>query len=248
MLLVSGLGGTASFWAPHVTPLAENFRVILHDHRGTGSSSKSLIDYSIAQMTGDLLELMDHLDIARADFVGHSTGGAIGQTMALDHPERIDRLVLSATWTAADDYFRRLFDMRSNILRTGGVEAYVRSQAVFMFPPGWVRDRMSGMLQQENASIAAFPPPEVMLRRIQAILRFGRQDELGNISAPCLVIGAQDDMITPVYFTEELGRLIPGAQTVILPGGGHFFPISQAELFRDHLTGFLASTESIDDD
>ena len=87
LLLVSGLGGVASFWKPHVAILSEHYRVILHDHRGTGASSKSLIDYSVTQMTDDLLQLMDHLEIARADFVGHSTGGAIGQTMALDFPE-----------------------------------------------------------------------------------------------------------------------------------------------------------------
>lgn len=244
LLLVSGLGGVASFWKPHVATLAQRYRVVLHDHRGTGASSKPLIDYSVSQMTGDLLQLMDHLEIARADFVGHSTGGAIGQTMALDFPERIDRLVLSATWTAADDYFRRLFDMRSSILSAGGIEAYVRSQAVFMFPPDWIRQRLSAMLQQEEDTIRAFPPAEVMLRRIQAIQKFNRRAELGNITAPCLVIGARDDMITPAYYSEELGRLIPNAQTVILPSGGHFFPVSQAEPFRNHLSCFLASTES----
>ncbi|MEX2615032.1 MAG: pyrimidine utilization protein D [Alphaproteobacteria bacterium] len=244
LLLVSGLGGVASFWKPHVAVLAEKFRVILHDHRGAGASSKSLIEYSVSQMTDDLLQLMNHLDIGRADFVGHSTGGAIGQTMALDFPERIDRLVLSATWTAADDYFRRLFDMRSSILSAGGIEAYVRSQAVFMFPPDWIRRRLSAMLQQEEETIRAFPPPEVMLRRIRAIQKFNRQAELGNIAAPCLVIGARDDMITPAYYSEELGRLIPDAQTVILPTGGHFFPVSQAEAFRNHLSCFLTATES----
>ena len=244
LLLVSGLGGVASFWKPHVAPLAERHRVVVHDHRGTGASSKSRIEYSIAQMLGDVLQLMDHLEISKADLVGHSTGGAIGQTMALDYAGRLDRLVLSATWTAADEYFRRLFDMRSSILRNGGVEAYVRSQAVFMFPPGWVKDRMAAMLKQEDDAIRTFPPAEVMLSRIRAILRFDRHAELGNIAAPCLVMGARDDIITPAYFSEELGRLIPGAETVILPMGGHFFPQSQPESFREHLSRFLAATES----
>ena len=243
LLLVSGLGGVSSFWKPHVAPLSEHYRVIVHDHRGTGASSKSLIEYSIAQMTDDVLQLMDHLAIEKADFVGHSTGGAIGQTMALDHAGRLGRLVLSATWTAADDYFRRLFDMRSNILSAGGVEAYVRSQAVFMFPPGWVKDRMASLVKQEDDTIRAFPPIEVMLSRIRAIQRFDRRSELGNIAVPCLVMGARDDIITPAYYSEELGRLIPTAQTVILPMGGHFFPQSQPEPFRNHLSCFLASTE-----
>jgi aminoacrylate hydrolase len=101
------------------------------------------------------------------------------------------------------------------------------------------------MLKQEDETIHAFPPVEVMLSRIRAILRFDRSAELGNITAPCLVMGARDDMITPAYFSEELGRLIPTAETVILPMGGHFFPLSQPEPFRNHVTRFLASTESV---
>ena len=96
LLLVAGLGGVGTFWKDHVPAFAERFRVVLHDHRGTGQSSPSQIDYSVGQMAGDLLQLMDHLDIGRADLIGHSTGGAIGQTLALDQPDRIGKLVLSA--------------------------------------------------------------------------------------------------------------------------------------------------------
>ncbi len=54
-----------------------------------------------------------------------------------------------------------------------------------------------------------------------------------------LVVGAKDDAVTPAYFSEELGRLIPSTETVILAGGGHFFPVSAAEEFRRLLLGFL---------
>jgi aminoacrylate hydrolase len=239
LLLVSGLGGVGSFWAGHVPALAERFTVVLHDHRGTGQSSPSKIDYSVEQMADDLLQLMDHLDIARADLVGHSTGGAIGQTLALDRPERIGKLVLSASWSAADDYFKRLFKVRGEILQAGGVEAYVRSHALFMFPPSWTRDRFKALVKGERDAIASFPKPEIMLSRIRGILKFDRRDELGKIAAPTLVIGARDDITTPAYFSEELGRLIPGTETVILDTGGHFFPIVEPESFRKHVLAFL---------
>jgi len=239
LLLVSGLGGVASFWSPHVTALAARFRVILHDHRGTGRSSPSKIEYSVAQMTDDLVQLMDHLALASADLVGHSTGGAIGQTLALDHSARIGRLVLSATWTTADDYFRRMFEVRSEILRTSGAEGYVRSHALFMLPATWVRDRIGRMRAQEDDAIRAFPHVDIMLSRIRAILRFDRRADLPNLAAPTLVMGARDDIVTPAYFSEELGRLIPNAETVILDSGGHFFPVVEAETFRRHLLRFL---------
>ena len=109
LLLVSGLGGVASYWKPNLPALAKKHRVILHDHRGTGASTHSKMAYSVDQMTDDLVRLMDHLKIERAHLVGHSTGGAIGQTLAIRSPERLDKLVLFATWTKADKFFRQLF-------------------------------------------------------------------------------------------------------------------------------------------
>jgi aminoacrylate hydrolase len=53
LLLVSGLGGVASYWKPNLPALAAKYRVILHDHRGTGASSHSRIKYSVDQMTDD---------------------------------------------------------------------------------------------------------------------------------------------------------------------------------------------------
>ncbi len=239
LALVSGLNGVGRFWQPHLAELARRYTVVLHDHRGTGQSSHPRIDYSVAQMADDLVQLMDHLGLERAHLVGHSTGGAIGQTLAIERPERIARLVLSATWSAADGYFRRLFEVRGEVLRDMGPAGYVRVSLMFMRPPAWIRDHDAAQAEEEAAMIAGFPPAEVMLSRIEAILRFDRRAELARIDAPTLVIGAADDMVTPAYFSEDLGRRIPGAQTVILPWGGHFFPIAAAEEFRGKLLEFL---------
>ncbi len=239
LVLISGLNGVGAFWTPHVAELGARYTVVLHDHRGTGRSSPSRITYSLEQMADDLLQLLDHLQIDRAHLVGHSTGGAMCQTIALDRPERVERLVLSATWTAADGYFRRLFAVRRDVLRAMGAAGYVRASLLFMRPPAWIRDHDAALGREEEAMIAGFPPPEVMLSRIDAILGFDRRAELHRIAAPTLVLGAADDMITPVYFSEELGRRIPGAQTVILPSGGHFFPVSAAQDFRGALVAFL---------
>ena len=76
LILVSGLGGTASFWAPNVPELARRFRVITFDHRGIGGSTKSRIRYSVQQMADDVVGLMDALGIERAALIGHSTGAA----------------------------------------------------------------------------------------------------------------------------------------------------------------------------
>ena len=110
LLLVPGLSGRGSFWASQITDFARDFRVVVHDHRGTGRSTHSRIRYSVERMAGDVLRLMDALGIEAAHLAGHSTGGAIGQVLALEHPDRVRSLVLSATWAGPDPYFRRLFE------------------------------------------------------------------------------------------------------------------------------------------
>ena len=91
---------------------------------GMPGSTLSRIDYSVAQMADDALQLIDALGFDKVHWCGHSTGGAMGQVMAIEHPERIDRLVLSATWAKTDAFFRRLFEVRAQVLKELGPAAY----------------------------------------------------------------------------------------------------------------------------
>ncbi len=79
----------------------------------------------------------------------------------------------------------------------------------------------------------------MLLARIAAILRHDRSADLHRITGPTLVIGARDDMVTPAYFSEALGRAIGGAETVILPDGGHTFPVTRATAFIRTVGAFL---------
>jgi aminoacrylate hydrolase len=112
LLLVPGLGGVGSYWKPNIPALADRYQVVIHDHRGMGQSSRSRIRYSVDQMTSDLLAVMDHLNLENVHLVGHSTGGAIGQTLAVINPDRLKSLVIYASWTKTDPFFARVFEAR----------------------------------------------------------------------------------------------------------------------------------------
>ncbi len=241
LMLVTGLGGVATFWEPHVKRFAERFTVVLHDHRGCGRSELSRIDYSVAQMADDALQLMDALGIAKAHYVGHSTGGAMGQAIALDHRERLDRLVLCGTWARTDAYFRRLFEVRATVLRELGPEGYLKSSALALNMPEWVRDNDAALLAAEAQAAATIPVSDIVLSRIAAIVAHDLRDRLHAVTTPTLAIGARDDMVTPAYFTEELGRLIPGCRTVVLPRGGHLFPNVDPDAYGRILLDFLTT-------
>lgn len=240
LLLVSGLGGICGFWAAHLERFARTRKVILHDQRGTGRSSPSEIDYSVEQMADDLVQLMDGLEIERADFIGHSTGGAIGQVMALDHAPRLGKLVLSATWAGRDAYFELLFSDRKRILNEMGAAEYLRSLLMVAYPPAWIRDHHEAIANPDPQDVRTrVPTLHCGTSRIDAIRKFDRRAQMGGIKAETLVICARDDTVTPVYLSEELAAGIPGAKAFYLSDGGHFYTTSRPKTFQREAVAFL---------
>ena len=125
LFLVAGLGGRHEFWQKQAEAFAKHFKVILHDHRGVGRSTPDKTVLGAEHMADDLIALMEAMGIKSAHLVGHSTGGAIGQHIALKAPKKINRLVLSCSWAGPDAYFQHLFHTRRQILISCGPEAYL---------------------------------------------------------------------------------------------------------------------------
>lgn len=239
VLLVPGLGGVGAYWNPNIPAFSRNHQVVIHDHRGTGQSSRSLIRYSVDQMTSDLIAVMDDLGIEKAHLVGHSTGGAMGQTLAVTHPERLLSLTIYASWTKADPFFRRVFEARRALLTKAGIDAYVRSTAVFLYPDWWINGNIGLLEEREKVVIPNFPPAEIVASRIDAIVEFDRTAALGSIKIPTLVICAKDDILTPPYYSQELARMIPGAELIELDRGGHCASETNTSAFNDAVLGFI---------
>ena len=242
LLLVPGLGGVGAYWRPQLRPFSEHFRVVVHDHRGTGESTRSEIAYSVDQMTGDLLRLMDHLGIERAHLVGHSTGGAIGQTLAIEHPDRVDSLVIYSSWTTCDPFMRRVFETRKTLLQDSGVEAYIKATPVFLFPDWWINQNAESFAAADRDSVAGFPSVEIAASRCDAVMNFNRVSQLGEITARTLVICAKDDFLTPAYFSQELANKIPGAELKLLEKGGHCVSQTIPSEFNSAVLSFLTTS------
>ncbi len=241
LLIVTGLGGRAGFWHPHLDAFTPHFNVILHDHRGCGQSSLTHMEYSVEQMAGDVVVLLDHLEISTAVFIGHSTGGAIGQALAIDHPGRISRLMLASSWPGHDPFFEELFRSRRRMITELGADEYVRSLSIIGYPPDWLRENPQLTQEPDPKDVAlAVPDVECFAARMDAIRNFDRRADLHKIYIPTLVTCAEDDMVTPKHLSVELGRSIPGAQLDLMPTGGHFYPITRKEAFQRQVVSFLS--------
>lgn len=243
LIFVSGLNGVGRYWRPQVPVFASRYRVITYDQRGTGESDRQQREFSVDQMTAELAGLMDGLGIAHAHIVGLSTGGAIGQTLAIEQPARIDRLVLCSTWTHCDPWFRRLFEARRSMYLEAGTELHAMFHPLFLYSPDYVNAHDAEIDEERRGSVAGAPPVDVAVGRINAILAFDRRAGLARIKTPTLILASPNDFITPSYHSEALKRAIPGARLEMLDGGGHSISKTRTTEFNRLVLEFLGEGE-----
>ena len=241
LIFVSGLNGVARYWQPQVPLFAKHYKVVTYDQRGTGSSDRLQKNFSVDQMAAELAALMDGLKIERAHLVGLSTGGAIGQTLAITQPQRIARLVLSSTWTHCDPWFRRLFEARRAMYQQCGPELHALFHPLFLYPPEYVNSHDDEITEEQKNAPTKSSSVDISVGRINALLAFDRRAGLPTIKVPTLVLTCDNDYITPSYHAEYIARTIPGAKLVIPKGGGHSFSKANPEEFNRIVLDFLAA-------
>lgn len=239
VVLIPGLGGDGRFWAGVVAELRDSFDLLVVDHRGAGRSSRPEGDYSIAAIAADVLAVMDAEGIVAAHLVGHSTGGAIVQTLALDAPGRTRSLVISGSWDRPDARFRAAFAARAALLDAGLAEPYQRLTHVFGYDSAWLDVHEAELDRAAAAAREALAPLQVTAARVRMLLDFDRAAELGRITQPVLLVAARDDILIPPYFADRLEAALPHAERVLLDGA-HFHPRTDPAPFAARVAAFLA--------
>lgn len=240
VILSSGLGGSAAYWAPNIPALAEHFRVIAYDHRGTGRSDRALpAIVSVDDLADDIVALMDALGIERTHVVGHAAGGVAGLALALKAPERLDRLGVVNGWASPDPHFLRCFEVRLALLRLAGPRAYLRAQPLFLYPPNWVSEHSDTLDAELEHQLEAFPAIDAMEKRILALGSFNVAERLGEIKARTLVIASQDDMLVPPRAGELLAAGIAKSGIGRPAYGGHAVNVTDADNFNGFLVDWM---------
>jgi pimeloyl-ACP methyl ester carboxylesterase len=201
VLLIHGGLGHADLWGAQVADLMADHTVIVADSRGHGRSTRTEEPFGYDLMASDYVALLDQLGIDKVDLVGWSDGGIIGLDIAMAHPERLDRLFAHAANITAD-----------------GVDPAVETDPVF----GAYIERMAA----DYARLSPTPNDfEGFVAQIAQ--RWGSQPNWTDaqdaaIATPtAIVLDAHDEAITRAH-SGHMAAVIPGAETVILPGVSHF--------------------------
>jgi aminoacrylate hydrolase len=238
LMLVAGMGGTANYWAEQIDHFAQTRTVIVYDQRGTGRSSHVRVD-SIEQLAADLLALLDALGLDTVDYLGHSTGGNIGQIIAIENPKRLRRIVIYASTTHGDAYRAKVWRVRRSILENQGPELYGDMTSLMLYPPRWIAENAETLEAQQAAQVSMLAPTDVMTSRIEAVQAFDRRAQLPQIGVPTLVVCARDDQQTPAYFSRAIAAAISGAEYREIEYGGHACSRTVPETFNTLVAEFL---------
>jgi pimeloyl-ACP methyl ester carboxylesterase len=242
LILIMGFTGDLQAWAFQVPELSKHFRVITFDNRGAGRTSAPDRPYSIAGMAEDTAALMDALGVAKAHVLGFSMGGYIAQSLALAHPDMIDRLILLSTAPYIDGFGRAVvrswMDVRqSNLSR----EEFVRFTAPWLYSPELLDDEERLQRSVMNAVRNPYAQQDhAFLRQGQAILDWDIRGRHSEIKHEKLVVCGKDDILVPPRNSERLVSLLPKATSKVL-SGAHVGVIEYANEYNNTFLEFLAS-------
>jgi len=238
LILIHGLAGSSRHWQSVIAPLARYHHVIALDQIGFGHSDKPLIDYRAETFVDFLDEFMRVQHLAKATMVGNSLGGWVAALMAIEHPERVDRLVLvdAAGMAGLTDYLgpQRMMALRQSTLG----DARALNPLLFADPRPYNSPQAlrAGFTAQLFAG-DGYTVSKVMdaMERKQDLL----DDHLGAIHAPTLILWGHQDRIIPLQFGESLQRGIAGAKLAVLDHCGHAPMIECPKPFVSALENFL---------
>jgi 3-oxoadipate enol-lactonase len=240
--MIHGFTNHGMVWADQIADLIHSgYRVILPDLAGHGLSQVADKKTTVEELTLDMVNLLDHLNIDRATVCGLSLGGMIGQYLAADHPARIDKLIVANSCVdstapdvvAAIESWIEMFERPNGpLLRMQAVwpqmlnERYRASPTAEAFLSNW--KRINGRIPGSSFANVA-----------RGLQQFKSVARLTTVKARSLVISGEFDRLFPPSVCQEVANLISDASFAVIDGAGHLSSLDSPNEFNGLLVEFL---------
>jgi pimeloyl-ACP methyl ester carboxylesterase len=225
VVFVHGLAASRGVWQGQSDRLSSRFRVLRYDLRGHGDSDVSAQPCSRSDLANDLARLLDFLGIERAVVVGHSGGGVVAMQFAVDHPQRLNALVLVGTASQCNDKTAAWYEKTANVAREKGGEAGMREMG----------------LKPDSGPVPDGPTFFQVTMAMRSLNSSPLTEALSSVSVPTLIIVGEKDFLG-AGGSVILSRTIAGSQLDIVEGRGHGIYLEAPDWFADRLSEFLEQT------
>jgi 3-oxoadipate enol-lactonase len=236
LVLSNSLGTNLSMWDPQIPEFLKSFRVLRCDTRGHGESSVTPGPYSIEQLAEDVIAMADALKLGQFHFCGLSMGGMIGMWLALNAPQRLNKLALCST--GAKIGTSEMWNARIEAVRKQGMKP-VATAAVERWFTAAFRVKNPGTVAGIQKMVEAVNP-EGYAANCAAVRDFDSREQLQRIHTSTLVISGIHDPATPPADGRFLTAHVPGARYVEL-NAAHLLNIEEADRFTREVVTFLDS-------
>ncbi|MBS3809370.1 MAG: alpha/beta fold hydrolase [Desulfobacterales bacterium] len=231
------LSGNINIWDSQIDALKESYSILRYDVRGHGGTSAPEGDYTVEMLADDALGLMDELGIDKAHFMGISMGGMIGQTMALEYPERLSSLILCDTACQVPQESIPLWQERIAVAKQNGMEALADDTMDRWLSPEFQEKYPEAA--EKIRGIILNTPVDGFVGCCRAISGFDVKDRLPQLSMPVLIMVGENDPGTTVEASREIQNQISNSRLEVLPKALHLSNIEAAESFNYSLMDFL---------
>jgi pimeloyl-ACP methyl ester carboxylesterase len=241
LLLIMGLRRNAEWWYRQIPELSPHFQVIAFDNRGAGRSDQPPREYSIGLFAEDTAALLDGLGIPRAHVLGISMGGYIAQELAINFPEKVQRLVLGCTGCGGRRAVRMSPEGMAKFTAVQGLnpEQILRKDMDIYFSERFIRENQERIKEFIAVSLRDYQPADAFQRQLAACQAHDTGDRLDRLTAPTLIMTGDDDPLVPPQNSRILQELIPGAELTLFPGLRHCFFMEADREFNRKAIEFL---------
>jgi len=244
VVLLHGISNSGRAWSPQIAPLVEaGLRVIVPDHAGHGASGKLDRPFSVSDLAGDVLSLLDHLALDSADVIGLSLGGMVAMEIALTHPERVRKLVVANSfYTTATDEFRTMAEGWATTFRSedGPLK---RLEGIWpMNVNETFRASSDGMkTYQVWHGLAATADGPSIAHVAEGIVGFDISTALASLSMPVLFIAGDHDRMSPPAVSQRMASQVSRSEYVEIAGAAHISNVDSADQFSKAVLAFLCA-------
>ncbi|MCO8045231.1 3-oxoadipate enol-lactonase [Acinetobacter bohemicus] len=236
LVFSNSLGTKFSMWQPQIEFFQKDYFVVCYDTRGHGGSTAPQGPYQLDQLGQDVIHLLNHLNIQKADFCGISMGGLTGQWLAINHPERFNHVIVANT--AAKIGQEQAWLERAALVRAQGLAPIASTAASRWFTEPFIQSNAAIVAELSNDLGAG--SPEGYASCCEALAKADLREQIKSVSVPVLIVAGQQDPVTTVADAQAMQHSIVNSQLCEI-NASHISSVEQAEAFNQAVQAFLAA-------